>query len=97
MIFLCFRIETVGKYCLYFSKVDDQSAPFSDPLDRSGDELMDAVSILFIDHIPFSTAEPLRDHLLCCLRCNPSKIMWCNLYGYPIAELTLRVNFSCLL
>ena len=46
-----------------FSEVYNQLRAADEPFYGSGDELADAVSVLFVDDIAFGAAQFLRDHL----------------------------------
>ena len=56
-------------------------------LDDSRDELSHAILVVLVHHHPLCLADPLEDHLLGGLSCNPPEVVRCDIAGLDLVEI----------
>ena len=77
--------------CFYFAQIHQDVSVFP-PLDDAGDNVSFSVAIFLIDQGPLSFPDPLDDHLLGCLRSDPSEIRRCDFDLDDISHLVLGID-----
>ena len=75
---------------LHPAQVDNDIA-LLETADRSGDDILNAIKIIAIDELPLRLPDPLDDHLLGRLSCNPAELLWGNLHFNKITDLAAGI------
>ncbi len=90
---LSFYLLIHGKNAFGPPKIDEDSL-IADPMNDAGNDLALAVHIVLVNNTSFRFADALHHDLFCCLRSNPSEVLWRNLIFNNITQFIFRVDGS---